>query len=73
MLAFVAPDYDNLSSLQAEVKRFIAWKSIMSEKDELNLDGNQIRETENNLNRSNQTVELRIKETYCWLLVPFID
>lgn len=73
MLAFVAPDSDNLLSLQAEVRRFIAWKSIMSEKDELNLDGNQIRETENNLNRSNQTVELRIKETYCWLLVPFID
>ena len=73
MIAFVAPDYDNLTSLQAEVRRFIAWKSIMSEKDELNLDGNQIRETDNNLNRSNQTVELRIKETYCWLLVPFID
>lgn len=73
MIAFVAPDYDNLNSLETEVKRFIAWKSIMSEKDELNLDGNQIRETDNNLNRSNQTVELRIKETYCWLLVPFID
>lgn len=73
MLAFIAPDYDNLNSLQAEVKRFIAWKSIMSEKDELNLDGSQIRETDNNLNRSNQTVNLRIKETYCWLLVPFID
>lgn len=73
MLAFVAPDLDNMYSLQAEVKRFIAWKSIMSDKDDLNLDGNQIRETQNNLERSNQTVELRIKETYCWLLVPFID
>ena len=73
MLAFVAPDLDNMYSLQAEVKRFIAWKSIMSDKDDLNLDGNQIRETQNNLDRSNQTVELRIKETYCWLLVPFID
>ena len=73
MIAFVAPDYDNLNSLETEVRRFIAWKSIMSEKDELNLDGNQIRETDNNLNRSNQTVALRIKETYCWLLVPFID
>lgn len=72
MLAFVAPDLDNMYSLQAEVKRFIAWKSIMSDKDDLNLDGNQIRETQNNLDRSNQTVELRIKETYCWLLVPFI-
>lgn len=73
MLAFVAPDLDNMYSLQAEVKRFIAWKSIMSDKDDLNLDGNQIRETQNNLDRSNQTVELRIKETYCWLLVSFID
>lgn len=73
MLAFVAPDYDALVSLQTEVKRFIAWKSIMSDKDDLNLDGNQIRETQQNLDRSNQTVELRIKETYCWLLVPYID
>lgn len=73
MLAFVAPDQDNLNSLEAEVKRYIAWKSIMSEKDDLNLDGNQIRETQQNLNRSNQTVDLRINETYCWLLVPFID
>ena len=73
MLAFVAPDYDALGSLQTEVKRFIAWKSIMSDKDDLNLDGNQIRETQQNLDRSNQTVELRIKETYCWLLVPYID
>lgn len=73
MLAFIAPDLDNMYSLQTEVKRFIAWKSIMSDKVDLNLDGNQIRETQNNQDRSNQTVELRIKETYCWLMVPFID
>ncbi len=73
MLAFVAPDYDNLASLQAEVRRFIAWKSIVTEKDDLNLDGNQIREAQQNLDRSNHTVDLRINETYCWLLVPYID
>ena len=73
MLAFVAPDSDNLGSLQAEVKRFIAWKSIVTEKDELNLDGNQIREAQQNLDRSNHTVDLRVNETYCWLLVPYID
>ena len=73
MLAFIAPDQDKLGALQQEVKRFIAWTSIMSDKEELNLDGQQVRETQNNLNRSNDTVELRIKETYCWLLVPFID
>ena len=73
MLAFVAPDQDKLGALQQEVKRFIAWTSIMSDKEDLNLDGQQVRETQNNLNRSNDTVELRLKETYCWLLVPFID
>lgn len=73
MLAFVAPDMDKLGSLQQEVKRFKAWASIMSDKDDLNLDGAQIRETQNNLTRSNDTVEMRLKETYCWLLVPFID
>ena len=73
MLAFVAPDYDKIGALQQEVKRVIAWTSIMSDKDDLNLDGNQVRETQNNLTRSNETVELRLKETYCWLLVPYID
>ena len=73
MLAFIAPDMDKLGSLQQEVKRFIAWTSIMSDKDDLNLDGAQVRETQNNLTRSNDTVEMRLKETYCWLLVPFID
>lgn len=73
MLAFVAPDSDHLSSLKTEVRRFIAWASILSDKDDLNLDGNQIRETQQNLDRSNQTVDLRIKETYCWLMVPYID
>lgn len=73
MLAFVAPDQDKLRDLQTEVKRFIAWKSILSDKDDLNLDGGQLREAESSLNRSNSSVETRIKETYCWLLVPYID
>lgn len=73
MLAFVAPDFDKIGSLQQEVKRYIAWTSIMSDKEDLNLDGQQVRETQNNLNRSNDTVELRLKETFCWLLVPYID
>ena len=73
MLAFIAPDNDKLNSLRAEVRRYIAWKSIRTDAEDLNLDGGQIRETESNLSRSNQTVELRIKEAYCWLMVPFID
>ena len=73
MLAFVAPDCDTLSTLEAEVKRFIAWKSIVAETDALNLDVNQSREAQQSLDRSNRTVDQRINETYCWLLVPYID
>lgn len=73
MLAFMAPDLDKIGSVEQEVKRFMAWTSILSDKDDLNLDGGQVRETQNNLKRSNDTVELRLKETYCWLLVPYID
>lgn len=61
MLAFVAPDMNKLGSLQQEVRRFMAWTSIMSDKDDLNLDGGQIRETHNNLTRSNDTVAMRFK------------
>lgn len=73
MLSFVAPDQDTLLSLETEVRRLIAWQSIVTDKDELNLDGNQNREALSNVNRCNDTVELRLKETYCWLIVPFID
>jgi hypothetical protein len=73
MLAFVAPDQDTILSLETEVRRLIAWQSIVTDKDELNLDGNQNREALSHVNRCNDTVELRLKETYCWLIVPFID
>ena len=73
MLAFIAPDQNTMSALREEVKRFLAWKSIKEDSIDLNLDAAQNRETENNLNRSNQTVESRIMETYCHLLVPYID
>jgi predicted AAA+ superfamily ATPase len=73
MLAFVAPDQNLLVSLKQEVSRFIAWKSIKDDSEDLNLDAAQNRETGNNLHRSAETVDARIKEAYCWLLVPYID
>lgn len=73
MLAFIAPDQNMASALCEEVKRFLAWKSIKEDSQDLNLDAAQNRETDNNISRSNQTVEARILETYCHLLVPYID
>jgi hypothetical protein len=73
MLAFIAPDQDLMASLKQAVRLYIAWKSIKDDSEDLNLDAAQNRETQNNLHRANETVDERIKEAYCWLLVPYID
>ncbi|MDD3586122.1 MAG: DUF499 domain-containing protein [Thermoguttaceae bacterium] len=73
MLAFIAPDHELMKSLNQEVRRYLAWLSIKNDSADLNLDAAQNRETDNNIKRSNETVELRIKESFCWLLVPYID
>ena len=73
MLAFIAPDQNMMSALREEIKRFLAWKSIKEDSIDLNLDAAQNRETESSLTRSNQIVDARILETYCHLLVPYID
>jgi predicted AAA+ superfamily ATPase len=73
MLAFVAPDQDTLAGLKQEVRRFLAWKSVREDRESLNLDAAQIREADTSMERSNNTVDGRLQETYCWLLVPHID
>jgi predicted AAA+ superfamily ATPase len=73
MLAFIAPDQDLMLSLKQAVRLYLAWKSIKDDSEDLNLDAAQNRETDNNLRRSNETVDARVKEAYCWLLVPYID
>ena len=73
MLAFIAPEQDNMSSLKQAVRLYIAWKSVKDDSVDLNLDAAQNRETDNNLQRANETVDVRVKETYCWLLTPYID
>ena len=72
-LMFIAPDQSLLSGLRDGVKLYLAWKSVKEDSIDLNLDASQNRETDNNLQRSNQTVDARNKEAYCWLLVPYID
>lgn len=73
MLAFIAPDQELMTPLNQEVRKYLAWLSIKNDSEDLNLDAAQSRETDNNLKRSMDTVELRIKGTFCWLLVPYID
>ncbi len=70
MLVFVAPDEDVLAGLDQETRRYLAWKSIVDDVEALNLDAHQSRQAAQNLERSDETVNLRIHEAYAWLLVP---
>lgn len=73
MLTFIAPDQELIGALKQGTREYLAWKSIIDDKEVLNLDVSQTREADGSLHRSNDTVESRIKETYCWLLAPYID
>src|SRR5919108_2071196 len=70
MLVFVAPDAEAMEGLDLEVRRYLAWKSIVDEQDILNLDAHQRRQAQDSMKRSNDTVDLRLREAYSWLLVP---
>ena len=73
MLAFVAPDKDLLPSLKKAVSDLLAWQSIKTESTRLNLDAVQNAETDANIVKCKDTVNIRLREVYCWLLVPSID
>ena len=70
MLIFVAPDVERWGPLESEVRRYLAWDSILKDADELNLDTHQRNEALHGKDRSNETVGLGLNEAYCWLLVP---
>ena len=70
MLIFVAPDVNHRDPLESEVRRYLAWDSIIEDADELNLDTHQRREALRGKDQSNETLGMRLNEAYCWLLVP---
>lgn len=72
-LLFLAPDADGLPGLDAEVRRYLAWKSIKRDSDALNLDRYRQREADEGIAHAEQTFDLRLRETYSWLLVPRQD
>ncbi|MCL6590158.1 MAG: DUF499 domain-containing protein [Firmicutes bacterium] len=72
-LVFVAPDRDRLVELQHAIMQLLAWRSISSEEDALNLDTFQRKQVELGVKRSEDTVKARIGETFIWLLVPTQD
>jgi predicted AAA+ superfamily ATPase len=69
-LAFLAADKARLQDLLEAVRRFLAWESILAEREGLNLTTQQIKQAETQLSAADSAVTARIPETYQWLLVP---
>jgi len=69
-LVFLAADGTRLKELEQAVRQYLAWASIIRDRETLNLDAFQARQAETKSNSAEETVKLRIPETYQWLLVP---
>jgi hypothetical protein len=69
-LVFLALDKVRLQDLDEAIRRFLAWKSILDERQELNLDPQQVRQAETQLASADGAVTARLPEAYQWLLVP---
>ena len=69
-LVFLAADKVRLQDLDEAVRRFLAWESILAEKETLNLDPHQVRQAEIQKQSADGIVTSRLPETYQWVLVP---
>ncbi|WP_244532343.1 ATP-binding protein [Methylocapsa palsarum] len=69
-LVFLAVDQTRLQDLDESVRRYLAWSSILEEKNELNLDPHQVRQAETQKKAADGAVVARLPEAYQWLLVP---
>jgi predicted AAA+ superfamily ATPase len=69
-LIFLAADKVRLQDLDEAVRKFLAWKSILDEADQLNLSPHQKTQAETQRTAADGTVSARVPETYQWLLVP---
>jgi hypothetical protein len=69
-LVFLAADKTRLQELDEAVRTYLAWESILAEKDTLDLSPHQVRQAETQKAAADSTMTARLPETYQWLLVP---
>lgn len=69
-LAFLVADQARLPDLEDALRRYLAWGSILTDHQSLNLDPQQVKQAETQRNNADNTIKTRLPETYQWLLVP---
>ena len=69
-LVFLAVDQTRLQDLDEAVRRYLAWDSILAEKEKLDLSPHQVKQAETQKASADGAVTARLPEAYQWLLVP---
>jgi len=69
-LVFLAADKNRLQDLEEALRRYLAWASIVAEKETLDLSPFQVRQAETQKQAADADVKARLTEAYQWLLVP---
>ena len=69
-LVFLAADKTRLQDLDEAVRRYLAWESIVGEREQLDLSPHQVKQAETQKEAASSAVTARLPETYQWLLVP---
>ena len=69
-LVFLAADKTRLQDLDEAVRWYLAWESILDEREQLDLSPHQVKQAESQKEAASSAVTARLPETYQWLLVP---
>lgn len=69
-LVFLAADKVRMQDLDEALRRYLAWESIVAEKETLDLSPFQVRQAETQRQAAHGAVTARLPETYQWVLVP---
>ena len=73
MVVFAAADASYYPQILTAAKQYLAWDSIKADRESLNLDVAQTRETEQSARRAAESLDAKIREAYSWLIYPRID
>jgi predicted AAA+ superfamily ATPase len=72
-LIFLVPDINAVQPLRDSVQRYLAWQSIVEDKDEINLDTHQRKEVAKSMSDAADRVEGSLREAYRILLAPMAE
>ncbi len=69
-LVFLAADKTRLQDLDEAARRYLAWESILAEREQLDLSPHQVKQAAMQKDTALSMVTTRVPETYQWLLAP---